>query len=82
MTNETNRQDQAWPGEVSWDLGLGGSHVGEVIWRCDALRAGRLYNRSLFGSRAEAEMFASKMRTVEPDQMFRVEEILASAVWN
>ncbi len=82
MTNETNRYDQVWPGVVSWDLGFAASHRSEVLWRCDALRAGKLYNRSLFGTQAEAESFASKMREVEPDQMFRVESILASAVWN
>ena len=86
MTNETgdknNRDDRAWQGAVNWDLGLGGSHMSEVLWRCDALRAGKLYNRSLFGSRVEAEEFAQKMRAVEPDQMFNVESILASAVWN
>jgi hypothetical protein len=53
-----------------------------VVWRCDALRAGRLYNRSLFGSEHEAEEFAAKMRQSEPDQMFHVEKIMASAVWN
>jgi hypothetical protein len=78
MTN----QDQAWPGVVRWDLGGASTHAGEILWRCDALRAGRLYQRSLFGTREEAESFVEKMREMEPDQMFSVEAIKASAVWN
>jgi len=44
----SERRDEVWPGFVHWELGLGG-HGGEMVWRCDALRAGRLYNRSLRG---------------------------------
>ena len=83
MTNEqrNNNEDQVWPQAVSYDLGLGAYHS-ELLWCCDALRAGRLYERRLFGSRMEAEAFARKMRDAEPDQMFNVESILASTVWN
>lgn len=76
------RQDRAWPGGVLWEFGAARGCGSEILWRCDALRAGRLYQRSLFGTRAEAEEFAGKMREMEPDQMFRVESIKASAVWN
>jgi hypothetical protein len=79
---ENGQQDQAWPGAVRWDLGDARGHVSEILWQCDALRAGRLYQRSLFGTRTEAEDFAAKMREMEPDQMFNVEAIKASAVWN
>jgi hypothetical protein len=85
MTNDGGRErqdDQVWPDAVRWDLGLAGQHGGEILWQCDALRAGKLYQRSLFGTRDEAESFASKMRETEPDQMFNVEAIKASAVWN
>lgn len=86
MTNDRagdeERQDQAWPTGVRWELGGVRAHVSETLWRCDTLRAGRLYSRSLFGTRAEAEAFAGKMREMEPDQMFNVEAIKASAVWN
>ena len=53
-----------------------------MLWRCDALRAGKLYNRTLFATREEAEAFAQRLQQVEPDQMFSVESIKASAVWN
>jgi hypothetical protein len=56
--------------------------VRETLWQCDALRAGRLYQRSLFGTLEEAEAFVEKMRESEPDQMFNVEAIKASTVWN
>jgi hypothetical protein len=75
-------QDRAWPGAIRWDLGEASLHAGEMLWRCDALRAGQLHSRSLFGTRAEAEAFAERMRASEPDQMFNVEAIKASAVWN
>jgi hypothetical protein len=85
MTNQganDNRRDEVWPGMVNWDLGLGGNHVSTTLWRCDAIRAGRLYNRSMFGTREEAEQFAQRMREVEPDQVFNIESIRASQVWN
>jgi hypothetical protein len=84
MTNEqrNNNQDRVWPQAVNWDLGLGSASYSDVLWRCDALRAGKLYQRSLFGSQAEAEEFARKMRDAEPDQTFSVEQIMASTVWN
>jgi len=84
MTNEqrNNNQDRVWPQAVNWDLGLGSANRSEVLWRCDALRAGKLYQRSLFGSRAEAEEFARRMRDAEPDQMFSVDSIMANTVWN
>jgi hypothetical protein len=67
---------------VQWSLGFGGEQMNEVVWRCDATRAGKLYQRSLFGTREEAEEFAMQMRQCEPDQMFNVEAIKASTVWN
>jgi hypothetical protein len=84
MTNDRAREgdDRVWPGAVRWDLGDVSGHVSETLWRCNALRAGRLYQRSLFGTREEAEAFAERMRESEPDQMFDVEAIKASAVWN
>jgi hypothetical protein len=83
MTSEggSSRRDEAMPMGVKWDLGVGGQY-NDVLWRCDALRAGKLYQRSLFGTQAEAEEFAAKMREVEPDQMFNVEGIKAATVWN
>jgi hypothetical protein len=85
MTNDRDRQqrdDQAWPGAVRWELGDASLHAHETLWQCDALRAGRLYQRSVFGTREEAEAFVEKMQNVEPDQMFNVEAIKASTVWN
>ena len=80
--NSNGDEDRVWPQAVDWDLGLGSANRSELLWCCDALRAGRLYERRLFGSRVEAEAFARKMRDAEPDQMFNIESILASTVWN
>ena len=83
MTNDSEgRQDQAWPGAIRWDLGDASVHARETVWQCDALRAGRLYQRSVFGTQEEAEAFVEKMQNIEPDQMFNVEAIKASTVWN
>jgi hypothetical protein len=87
MTNEPNDnrdtgRDEVWPGMMQWNLGPASAHVGETLWQCDARRAGKLYSRSLFATQAEAEQFAVRMRDAEPDQMFSVEAIKASAVWN
>jgi len=76
------RFDQGWPEAVRFTLGVGREGHGEILWRCNAVRAGKLYTRTLFGTRAEAEDFAQKMKRVEPDQMFDVESIKASSIWN
>jgi hypothetical protein len=83
MTNDSEgRQDQAWPGAVRWELGDASVHGRETLWQCDALRAGQLYQRSVFATREEAEAFVVKMQEMEPDQMFSVAAIKASTVWN
>jgi hypothetical protein len=82
QNDERVNSDQAWPGVVQWDLGAARGYAGDTIWRCDASRAGRLYSRSLFGSQAEAEQFVARMQQNEPDQMFNVEAIKASTMWN
>ncbi len=53
-----------------------------TIWKCEQLRAGKLYNSVTFNSRQEADDFVAQMRRVEPDLFWRVEAIPASAVWN
>ena len=74
--------EQGWPGGFEW-MGMSGrGQTGVTMWRCDAMRAGQLYSRMLFDSREEAEDFARAMRSAEPDQMFNVEAILASQLWN
>ena len=60
----------------------GGKAMTETLWKCDQLRAGRLYNRMMFDTQAEALQFAQKMQQMEPDQTFNVEAIQASQVWN
>jgi len=78
----STRTDQTWPQALQFTLGLGQGGHGEVLWRCDALRAGKLYSRTLFGTQAEAEQFMQRMQRAEPDQMFNVESIEISSVWN
>jgi len=54
----------------------------ETMWRCDQVRAGRLYNRMMFDTREEAEQFMNRMRQMEPDQTISIEQIDARQVWN
>ena len=61
---------------------LGGKPMTETMWKCDQLRAGQLYNRMMFDTQTEAEQFAHKMRQMEPDQTFAIEQVQASQVWN
>ncbi|MFC6644014.1 hypothetical protein ACFQBQ_18410 [Granulicella cerasi] len=82
-TQENNNgRDEVLESTLRWEFGNAHSHFSELLWRCDATRAGLLYNRTLFGTQQEAEAFAEKMKQAEPDQMFSVEAIKASAVWN
>ncbi len=61
---------------VSWELDFnemtGGGAMTATIWRCDQMRAGQLYSRMNFDTRAEAE----------PDGMFSIEAVEAMQVWN
>lgn len=74
--------DQAWPHAISFNLGLGSAGAAEVLWRCEALRGGRVYTSGLFTSLEEAQQFAHQLQKAEPDQTFNVEQIKASTVWN
>ena len=54
----------------------------ETVWKCEQLRAGKVYSSTVFNSKEEAEAFADKIQNYVPDQFFRIEPILASQVWN
>ena len=60
----------------------GGKVMADTMWRCDQVRAGQLYNRMMFDTKAEAEQFVQKMQQIEPDQMFSIEPVEARQVWN
>ena len=72
--------------DVSWQLDFnqadGGRAMTETMWRCNQLRAGQLYSRMMFDTKAEAEQFARRMREAEPDQMVSIEAVEARQVWN
>ncbi len=84
MNNSKLRQgtDQAWPQAISFNLGMGSAGAAEVLWRCEGSRGGRVYTSGLFSSLEEAQQFAQQLQKQEPDQIFNVEEIKASTVWN
>ena len=74
--------DLLWLENLELNRLLGGKAMTETMWRCDQVRAGRLYNRMMFDTREEAEQFAQRMQQMEPDQMFSIEAIEARQVWN
>jgi hypothetical protein len=74
--------DVLWLENLELNRLLGGKAMTETMWRCDQVRAGRLYNRMMFDTREEAEQFAQRMQQMEPDQMFSIEAIEAKQVWN
>lgn len=87
MKNNFNNDDRY--ADVIWLENLelnqmmnGGKVMADTMWRCDQVRAGQLYNRMMFDTKAEAEQFVQKMQQIEPDQMFSIEPVEARQVWN
>ena len=72
--------DVRW--DLDWTAEKGAKAMREMLRKCDAMRAGQLYNRMMFDSQMEAEQFAERMRQAEPDQFFSVEAGEARQVWN
>jgi hypothetical protein len=71
-----------WLGAAEFNQLVKGGSMGETLWKCDQMRAGRLYSRMMFDTREEAEQFVRKMQNAEPDQMFAIEAVEARQVWN
>ena len=80
--NDDSFADVLWLENLELNRLLGGKAMTETMWRCDQVRAGKLYNRMMFDTREEAERFAHRMQQMEPDQMFSIEAIEAKQVWN
>ena len=88
--SNTERTDRGigqsvWIGDVgTWELNRfeGALAMTETMWKCDAMRAGQLYNRMMFNTKEEAEQFVARMSQMEPDQFFQIEPVHASQVWN
>ena len=84
--NRSNGEDKyaetIWLENLELNRLLGGKAMTETMWRCDQVRAGRLYNRMMFDTREEAENFVQRMQQMEPDQTFSIEAIEAKQVWN
>jgi hypothetical protein len=74
--------DLLWLENLELNRLLGGKAMTETMWRCDQVRAGRLYNRMMFDTREEAEQFMQRMQQMEPDQVFSIEAVEAKQVWN
>jgi len=53
-----------------------------VVWKCEQLRAGTVYDSNIFDSREEAEQYARKIMSVAPDLFFRIEPMDVKMVWN
>jgi hypothetical protein len=81
-SGEDRYADVVWLENLELNRLPGGKTMTETMWRCDQVRAGQLYNRMMFDTRAEAEQFMQRMQQMEPDQMFSIEAIEAKQIWN
>lgn len=81
-SKEDRYADVMWLEKLELNRLLGGKAMTETMWRCDQVRAGQLYNRMMFDTKAEAEQFMQRMQQMEPDQTISIEAIEASQVWN
>ncbi len=54
----------------------------DTIWKCEQLRAGKVYNKVMFNTQEEAESFTSHMLSFEPDLLWNIEPVEARQVWN
>lgn len=63
-------------------FGIEGVGMTDTVWQCEQLRAGEVYSKELFQTRAEAEEFVAKMARVAPDIFCRIEPIDVQKVWN
>lgn len=80
--SDRDYDDVRWLGAAEFNQLVGGRHMSEMLWKCDQMRAGRLYSRMMFDTKEEAEQFVRKMQHAEPDQMFAIEAVEARQMWN
>jgi hypothetical protein len=80
--SEQEISDLLWLENLELNRYTGGKAMTDTMWRCDQVRAGQLYNRMMFDTKEEAERFARRMQQMEPDQVFSIEAVEASRVWN
>jgi hypothetical protein len=57
-------------------------NVPELIWQCEEWRAGKMYERKLFDTKEDAEMFVRKLSQVAPDLIFKIAPVNVQQVWN
>ncbi len=53
-----------------------------LVWQCEQLRAGQVWNKMLFQTRGEAETFVQTMRRAQPDMLWTMEAVPANTIWN
>ena len=54
----------------------------ETVWMAEQFRAGQVLNKITFDSKEEAEQFARKMVSIEPDIFWKIEAIPVKLVWH
>ncbi len=53
-----------------------------VIWKCEQYVAGKLHEKTMFGSEVEAREFARKLYGAKPDTILRIEPMALQHIWN
>ncbi len=53
-----------------------------VIWQCEQYVAGKLHEKTIFNSEAQAREFARKLYGARPDTILRIEPMPLQHIWN
>ncbi len=59
---------------------MGNTHA--VIWKCEQYVAGKLHEKTMFDSEAQAREFARKLYGARPDTILRIEPMAIQHIWN
>lgn len=54
----------------------------DVVWKCEQVRGGQVWDKVVFDTKEEAEDFLRHMKQSAPDLFWRLEQIKAKMVWN
>jgi hypothetical protein len=53
-----------------------------VIWKCEQYVAGKLHEKTMFDSEAQAREFARQLYGAKPDTILRIEPMAIQHIWN
>jgi len=54
----------------------------QMVWKCEQWIGGKIKERTVFPSEAQAKDFARKLAGMSPDLVFKIEPMPIQHVWN